>query len=273
MADYYGVIRSEKHIKHYGVKGMRWGVRKAIERGDNKALARHYRKAQKKLLRLEERVDVNKQKKLYEERKNDAISTAIGGVVGSGMMAGFNHLSKNAAIRRANNMAMKNGGFGYAKYHNFVIPVFAGATATDAVINGIAAKVAKNRTTKEGHAKAVKDVNDWKHEMNQAFKGTAYAKKASGIDNEKYDVRNPADHERIARRDRGSSDLSTVFLRTEKIGKLSSSQSHIIDPNMCKRAETYSKHYNYGIDHGMDPDGASSYANGRLSSSTRKRRR
>lgn len=44
MAEYYAVERSPSYLAHYGVKGMRWGVRRAKERGDEKALGRHYKK-------------------------------------------------------------------------------------------------------------------------------------------------------------------------------------------------------------------------------------
>lgn len=51
--NYYGVIRSTDHLAHYGVKGMRWGVRRAIVTGNQRALDRHYRKAARKLAKLQ----------------------------------------------------------------------------------------------------------------------------------------------------------------------------------------------------------------------------
>lgn len=51
--NYYAVERSTDHLAHYGVKGMRWGVRKAIATGNQALLAKHYRKAAKKLAKLQ----------------------------------------------------------------------------------------------------------------------------------------------------------------------------------------------------------------------------
>ena len=49
----YAVERSDKYLAHYGVRGMKWGVRKALESGDTRAYERHYRKALRKLNRLQ----------------------------------------------------------------------------------------------------------------------------------------------------------------------------------------------------------------------------
>lgn len=51
----YAIERDPAYLAHYGIKGMKWGVRKAIERGNDRALGRQYRKAQKKLAKLEKR--------------------------------------------------------------------------------------------------------------------------------------------------------------------------------------------------------------------------
>lgn len=53
--EYYGVASTptDDFLAHYGIKGMKWGVRKAIQRGDDRALSRQYRKAEKKLAKLE----------------------------------------------------------------------------------------------------------------------------------------------------------------------------------------------------------------------------
>ena len=80
--NYYAVERSTDHLTHYGVKGMHWGVRKAIERGGEKgarALSRQYAKAQKKLAKLNAKADIAaQQKKADKYNKISKISRRIG---------------------------------------------------------------------------------------------------------------------------------------------------------------------------------------------------
>ncbi len=51
----YAIERNDEYLAHYGIRGMKWGVRKAIARGDSARLGRQYAKAQKKLAKLEKR--------------------------------------------------------------------------------------------------------------------------------------------------------------------------------------------------------------------------
>ena len=83
MSEYYGVTRSGSSLKHYGVRGMKWGVRKAIERGDRKMLDRNFRRAERKLKRLNKRADIRVQER--SAKRNARISNAalgIGGIAG-----------------------------------------------------------------------------------------------------------------------------------------------------------------------------------------------
>lgn len=52
MHRYYGVIRSKQYLMHYGIKGMKWGVRRALEKGNDRALKYHYLRAKMKLNKL-----------------------------------------------------------------------------------------------------------------------------------------------------------------------------------------------------------------------------
>lgn len=51
----YGVERSSEYLAHYGIRGMKWGVRKAIKSGNSARLSKQYAKASKKLAKLEKR--------------------------------------------------------------------------------------------------------------------------------------------------------------------------------------------------------------------------
>lgn len=159
MAEYYGVTRTPEYLMHYGVRGMRWGIRKAIAKGDNASLSKHYHKAIKKLGKLSLNANQDVQKKIYSKAKANMLSGAtMSGGMSAGLTAGLNsHLSIKDRL--------KYGGIAGA----------AGALG-GAIINskGIGAgRYASDR----GHAKAVAKRNAWRKEMENSFKGTRYGGK------------------------------------------------------------------------------------------------
>ena len=85
MAKYYGVQRTEEYLAHYGVKGMRWGVRKAIKSGSDKKLWRQYSKAQKKLNKLSRKADVSVQRRKEIDYEGKAKNYRTIGRVGLGI--------------------------------------------------------------------------------------------------------------------------------------------------------------------------------------------
>lgn len=49
MASYYGVQRSEEYLAHYGVLGMKWGMRRAAKKGTNYTYKSHATKKYEKI--------------------------------------------------------------------------------------------------------------------------------------------------------------------------------------------------------------------------------
>lgn len=77
----YAIERSDDYLAHYGVRGMKWGVRKAIASGNSARLSRQYAKASKKLAKLEKRAT-----KAGKYRKR-AIGYGIGAAAAGGLAA------------------------------------------------------------------------------------------------------------------------------------------------------------------------------------------
>ena len=104
MSEYYGTpAASSDFLAHYGVKGMRWGVRKAIDKGNSRSLERHYQRASKKLAKLNARADVAKQKELSDKWNKAAKGSAIAGHIGLGVAVsgtGAHHLLSNVGIKK-----------------------------------------------------------------------------------------------------------------------------------------------------------------------------
>ena len=213
MAKYYGVERSEEYLAHYGVRGMKWGVRKAIASGNTKHLDRQWRKAQKKLAKLNNNADINKQKSIAKKYGKIAkISGAIGasgiGISGASKLLqikngndvektwaniynkkhGTNYISMPSSYNSTRDFVMSNkdASKAWQKYfdknsrlrdsHILSGGIGAAGLAVSAA-TGARALAAKRHTTTGGHAAAVAKRNEFRQEMNKAFAGTKYTTK------------------------------------------------------------------------------------------------
>lgn len=97
---YYGVTRTDEYLAHYGIKGMKWGVRKAIESSNSARLGRQYRKAQKKLAKLEARANNGKK---YAKR-----AAALGaGAAAAGGAAVLGVHGAGKVVKKATSVANK----------------------------------------------------------------------------------------------------------------------------------------------------------------------
>jgi hypothetical protein len=101
MSEYYGVTTpTDDYLAHYGVKGMKWGVRRALATGNAKALARQYSKARRKLDKLNKKSDIKQQKKeMSKAIKRAAIGAGVVGA-GLGINIGSKKLFKKDAIKK-----------------------------------------------------------------------------------------------------------------------------------------------------------------------------
>ena len=80
MAKYYAIERSGEYLCHYGIKGMRWRVRKAIRKGNERAYKRQYRRATKHLEKLEKQAANGAKYAKKAMRKGVGLAGSIGTV-------------------------------------------------------------------------------------------------------------------------------------------------------------------------------------------------
>lgn len=93
MGEYYAVIRSTDHLAHYGIKGMKWGVRKAIALGDSKKLNKEFNRAAKKLSKLQDKA-LNSKKYAAKATAYGAAAAGTGALVVKGNDAASSLLNK-----------------------------------------------------------------------------------------------------------------------------------------------------------------------------------
>lgn len=171
--EYYAVIRStDDHLAHYGIKGMRWGVRKAIAKGNSKALDRHFRKAARKLAKLQD-IGLNRGK--YVAKAAGYGAAAIGSGIGTAKIPNYTSkynysirspIKKTVPITRTKIRKML--GLNDSTANKIGLGVGLATTAGLGAMAGVNAYRAAN--SRKYREKAV----NFKNEMDNLFRGTKY---------------------------------------------------------------------------------------------------
>lgn len=202
MSEYYAVERTGSELAHYGVRGMRWGVKKALNAKSQKRRDRLMRKvaikAENKLRKLNDNADLARQKAAAKSNTKKALRSGVTSAALAALNYGANNqyqksVSDNIRSRKFTGVEIGKG------RNRVVIPTnrnslawlgAAGASAvgsniglTKATYHAGKAIAAASRSSKRGHAKAVAKRDAFKREIDKAFKDTKYASQISSGSN------------------------------------------------------------------------------------------
>ena len=180
--DYYAVPSTSKdeYLMHYGVKGMKWGVRKRINPvGKARMRSPGFRRVQNKLSQLSrENREINKVQKAQAKGKRRKVRKAY--EKAAEKLEQLN-LNANRDYQRGQNSQMKEDQSRMFWWSDSAGAMGSGlkGNAMVRVMNRMDGRKSKKLMSDKGHAKAVKARNEYAKHMSKMFAGTAYSKQAN----------------------------------------------------------------------------------------------
>ena len=163
MNEYYAVVRSADELMHYGVKGMKWGVRKALKKNNMSKLAYHYQRASRKR-------DILKDRTSRKDQKEEAKAYGTGGaaLLGLGALGGLASYGAIKGQTKLNDLIAPN-----SNYRMYRIPTgligMSGLSAAGGLAALGAGAASAYRSTKRGNKKAVEKHKKFSKEMDSLF--------------------------------------------------------------------------------------------------------
>ena len=269
----YAVDRSSEYLAHYGVLGMRWGVRRAKKYGDTAALRKHYARAAKKLEKLSMNANREVSRKRFAQAKSNMLT---GGLASAGLSAGVtyggNSGVQNPARIKTAALAGLAGGLGGALLNS------------EGIMSG-------RYISNAGHAKAIAKRDAWQREMRDAFSGTPFKKGSAAdrmsaarsraissvkpkSDNMEKDIRNQHNNglNRVPNSRLQFTDSNGNPARLNTSNLSAKDQKKVAD-GLVKLQNRFEGHYQQGLSRGMSHEQAEAYANKQLSRPPKKRTR
>lgn len=239
MNEYYGVASTpmEDYLAHYGVKGMRWGVRKAIEKGNTRRLGRHYARAARKLESLTARTDRDFVSKVKRQNARQAVPNMIVSGLGSG------------ALTYAINPHVST------KQRAIISAAVGGGAALGSGIGSLVDNARYNRMlSNKGHRKNARKRNEFEREMRKAFRGTQYAGQINKT------KRNISSKLNTMKRVLSDPNERTSYAKKSS-SQLTKRQQQDVNRAMTEWANAFEKHYQTGLSRGMTHEQAERYSN------------
>lgn len=181
MKEYYGVNPSSDFFAHYGIKGMKWGIRKAVDKAySGRSHSLSFSRARDKLRKIQQEHEINRVQNAQLHGRTRKVRRLY-----NKASERLEQLDKNANrnYQRGQNDQMKEDQSRLFWWSDSAGNLGSGPTKNTAVriMNRIDGRKSRKLITDKGHAKAVHERNAYAAQMNKMFKGTAYAKQANAL--------------------------------------------------------------------------------------------